>query len=89
MIDEYVGHVFSGPTRTVRNIDRDENCLCTYFHFHFLHIVIYTQLVSFCVRGNCMIRVPPHGYLMGLNESRLAILIQNTERVKLGCYTML
>lgn len=52
--------------------------------FNLLDIVLYTKFVTFRVRGNGTVRVPPHRDLVRLHQSYLTILVKNTEGVSLG-----
>jgi hypothetical protein len=50
----------------------------------FLHIIVYTQFVTFRVGCDCAVRIPAHGNLVRLDKSDLTILVQNAERVSFG-----
>jgi hypothetical protein len=52
--------------------------------FNLFDIVLYTELVTFKVRSNGTVRVPPHRDLVRLHQSYLTILVKNTEGVSLG-----
>jgi hypothetical protein len=52
--------------------------------FNLLDVVLYAELVTFRVRSNGTIRVPPHRDLVRLHQSYLTILVKNTEGVSLG-----
>lgn len=56
----------------------------TYLAIYFFNVVLYTEFMTIMICGNGTSRISPHCNLTRLDNSNLAVLIQDPERVSIS-----
>ena len=83
MTGVYEAHVLSDPAGEIR-VTANTQHGATHLAFDFPDIVVDAEVMTFSIHGDGSLSVPPHGDLVRLDHTDLAILIKDTEGVSLS-----